>query len=50
MLYLMHLSSAEVQLKIYWSTFDCTKVELLQVYFRNTLNISHLKTDIIQRP
>ncbi len=29
--------------------FDCAKVELLQVYFRYTLNILHLKTDIIQR-
>ncbi len=29
--------------------FDCAKVELLQVYFRHTLNILHLKTDIIQR-
>ncbi len=32
-------SSAEVQIKIYWSIFDCAKVELLQVYFRYTLNI-----------
>ncbi len=30
------------------STFDCAKVELLQVYFRYTLSILHLKTDIIQ--
>ncbi len=29
--------------------FDCVKVELLQEYFRYTLNIMHLKTDIIQR-
>ncbi len=29
-------------------TFDCAKVELLQVYFRYTLSILHLKTDIIQ--
>ncbi len=35
---------AEVQLKIYLSIFDCANVELLQVYFRYTLNISHLKT------
>ncbi len=42
-------SSAEVQLKIYFSIFDCDKVELLQVYFRYTLNISYLKTDIIQK-
>ncbi len=33
----------------HWSIFDCAKVELLQVYFRQTLNILHLKTDIIQR-
>ncbi len=36
--------SAEVQLKICSSLFDCAKVELLQVYFRCTL-----KADIIQR-
>ncbi len=42
-------ADAEVQLKIYWSIFDCAKVEQLQVYFRSTLNILHLKTDIIQR-
>ncbi len=41
-------SSAEVQLKIYWSIFDCAKVELLQVCFRYTLNILHVKTDIIE--
>ncbi len=34
----------EVQLKIYWSVFDCAKVELL--HFRYTLNILHLKTYI----
>jgi len=27
----------------------CAKVKLFQVYFRYTLNILHLKTDIIQR-
>ncbi len=27
--------------------YECAKVELLQVYFRYTLNILHLKTDII---
>ncbi len=51
-LYLKHFnsgSSAEVQPKIHWSIFDCAKVELLQVYFRYTLNILHLKADIIQR-
>ncbi len=42
-------SSAEVQLKICGGIFDCAKVELLQVYCRYTLNIFHLKTDIIQR-
>ncbi len=42
-------SSAEVQLKTRWSIFDCAKVKLLQVYFRCTLNILHLKTDIIQK-
>ncbi len=49
--YLIQLcgSSAEVQLKIYWRISDCAKVELLQLYFRYTLNISHLKTDVIQR-
>ncbi len=31
---------------IYWSILDCAKVELLQVYFRYTLDISHLKTNI----
>ncbi len=36
-LYVTHFNCAEVQLKIYWSIFDCTKVELLQVYFRYTL-------------
>ncbi len=44
---LMHFNCAEVKLKIYWSICDCAKVELLQVYFRYTLNILHLKTDII---
>ncbi len=39
-------SSAKVQLKTYWSICDCAKVELLQVYFRYTLNSLHLKTDI----
>ncbi len=29
--------------------FYCAKVELLQVYFRYTLNIFHLKTDIIHK-
>ncbi len=48
-LYLMLLSSAEVQLKIVESIFDCPEVELLQMYFRYTLNILHVKTDIIQR-
>ncbi len=46
---LMHFvwkCSAEVQLKIYWSIFDCAKVELLQV---NLQYISLLKTNIIQR-
>ncbi len=32
---------------IHTSIFDCAKVELLQVYLRYTLNILHLKTDII---
>ncbi len=41
--------SAEVQLKIYWSIFDCAKVELLQVYFRYTLNILHVNPAIIQK-
>ncbi len=46
----MHFNCAEVaQLKIYWSIFDCAKVELLQVYFRYTLNIVHLMTNIIQK-
>ncbi len=31
-----------VQLKIYWNIFDCAKVQLLQVYFKNTLNILQL--------
>ncbi len=48
--YLMYINYVEaVQLKIYWSIFNCAKVELLQVYFRYTLNILHLKTDIIQK-
>ncbi len=42
-LYLMRFNCAEVQLKI-WRIFDCAKVEILQVYFRYTLNILHLKT------
>ncbi len=33
-LYLMHINSAEVQLKIYLSIFNCAKVELLQLYFK----------------
>ncbi len=41
---LIYFNCAEVQLKIYWSIFDCAEVELLQVYFRFTLNILHLKT------
>ncbi len=41
---LIYFNRAEVQLKIYWSIFDCAEVELLQVYFRFTLNILHLKT------
>ncbi len=42
-------SSAEAQLKTCWSVFDCAKVKLLQVYWRYTLNILHLKTDIITK-
>ncbi len=34
-----------IQLNI--SMSDCAEVELLQIYFRYTLNILHLKTDII---
>ncbi len=45
----MHFNCAEVQLKIYWNIFDFAKVEILQVYFRYTLNVLHLKADIIQR-
>ncbi len=41
-------SSAEVQPTIYWNIFDCAKVELLQVYFKYTVYILHLKTDIIK--
>ncbi len=40
----MHFNCAEVQLKMNWSILDCAKVELLY-----TLNILHLKTDIIQK-
>ncbi len=51
MLYLINFngsgSSAEVQLKMYWSIFDCAKMELLQVNFSYTLNILHLKTDAV---
>ncbi len=50
-MYLIHVnseSSAEVQLKIYWSIFDCAKEELLQIYFKGTYSL-HMKTDIIQR-
>jgi len=44
----MHLFkiNAEDQLKIYSSVFDCAEMELQQVYFRYTLNILYLKTDI----
>ncbi len=46
----MHFNcTAEVQLKIYWSLFDCAIMKLLEVYFRYILNILHFKTDIIQR-
>ncbi len=41
-------SSAEVQLKIHWSIFNSAILELLRVYFRYTLSILHLKTDIIK--
>ncbi len=37
MLYLRHFNSAEVQLNIYWSIFDCAKVYnqiILQVHFK----------------
>ncbi len=49
----MHFNFMEVVLKsnqIYLidKYIDCAKIELLQVYFRYTLNILHLKTDIIQ--
>ncbi len=46
---LIHFNCVEiVQLKIHWSIFDCAKVELLQVYFRYTLNILHLNTKLIK--
>ncbi len=46
----MHFNCVEVvQQKIYCSIFDYAKEKLLQVYFRHTLNIFHLKADIIQR-
>ncbi len=51
-MYLIHFnyrSSAEVKLKIFWSIFKCAEVKLFQVYFGYTLNILHLKADIIQR-
>jgi len=48
LVYLKSRNSSEVQLKIYLSFYVCAKVELLQVYFRYTLNILNLKTDIIQ--
>jgi len=43
-MYMKQLSrnSAEVQLKIFWTMFDCAEVKLLQVNFRHTLNILHL--------
>ncbi len=40
----MHFNCVEVVLKHIGA-----KVELLQVYFRYTWNILHLKTDIIKR-
>ncbi len=45
----MHGSSAEVLPKIHWSICECAKVELLQVYFRYTLNVLRLNNNIIQR-
>ncbi len=41
----MHFNCAEVVIKDMLIISDCVKVEL---YFRYTLNIQHLKTDIIQ--
>ncbi len=46
MLRLKHFNCAEVVLKSNQRCTDCAKVE---VYFRYTLNILHLKTNIIQR-
>ncbi len=47
---LMHFNCPEVVLKANKRyTEVCAKVELLQVYFRYTLNILLLKADIIQR-
>ncbi len=43
-MYLIHFNCAEVQLKIYWSIFDCAKVDLLQVHFSCTINILHSVT------
>ncbi len=40
------LKQAEVQFLDIFSIFDCAKVELLQVYFRYSLNRLHLKGDI----
>ncbi len=37
MLYLMQFNCSEVQLKIYWSTFGFTKVELYCKYTSGTL-------------
>ncbi len=49
----MHFNCTEEALKLYiedsliYCIFDYAKVELLQIYFRYTLNILRLKTDII---
>ncbi len=41
-LYLMHFNCVEVMLMSNLSVFDCANVELLQVYFRYTLNTTYL--------
>ncbi len=45
--WLLLFTCAEVQLKIYRSIFDLAEVELLQVYFRYTLNTLYLKIDTV---